>query len=165
MKAYVHVDADDLDQDAVGTVEKLGAATIAKIKAWVGHHRVTIQPVLDMQRRDAVDSHDPPRWMRELVILRDSHCVFPDCTRDARSCDLDHITSYDPKAHPARPIQPTSPACAGDTIAPRPPDAGATPHARGRVPLERTPLRDVPGHRARHPPHLTDVCHHPKPSS
>ena len=29
--------------------------------------------------------------MRDLVILRDGHCVFPGCTTDARDCDLDHI--------------------------------------------------------------------------
>ena len=34
--------------------------------------------------------------MRELVILRDRHCVFPWCGRDARSCDLDHIVAYVP---------------------------------------------------------------------
>ena len=34
--------------------------------------------------------------MRELVILRDRHCVFPWCARDARSCDLDHTTPYVP---------------------------------------------------------------------
>ena len=98
IKTYVHVQADDLDQDAVGTavgtVEKLGAATLATIKHWVGHHQVVIQPVLNMARRDAVDHHDPPPWMRDLVILRDRHCIFPGCTRDARACDLDHTTPY-----------------------------------------------------------------------
>ena len=34
--------------------------------------------------------------MRELVILRDRHCVFPWCGRDARACDLDHIVAYVP---------------------------------------------------------------------
>ena len=34
--------------------------------------------------------------MREQVILRDAHCVFPGCTRDSRACDLDHITPYIP---------------------------------------------------------------------
>ena len=34
--------------------------------------------------------------MREQVILRDSHCVFPGCRRDSRTCDLDHITPYLP---------------------------------------------------------------------
>src|SRR5215218_9862885 len=104
VKAYVHVEADDLDHDAVavGCVEKLGAATIAKIKSWVGHHQVVIQPVLNMARRDAVDQHDPPAWMRELVILRDGHCVFPGCTRHARACDLDHTTPYDPDGPPGQ---------------------------------------------------------------
>ena len=34
--------------------------------------------------------------MRDQVILRDAHCVFPGCRRDARHCDLDHITAYLP---------------------------------------------------------------------
>ena len=45
---------------AVGEIEKLGAATLTKIRDWVGHHQVVIQPVLNMQRGDAVDVHDPP---------------------------------------------------------------------------------------------------------
>ena len=32
--------------------------------------------------------------MRDQVMLRDAHCVFPSCHRDSRSCDLDHITEY-----------------------------------------------------------------------
>jgi hypothetical protein len=34
--------------------------------------------------------------MRELVILRDQHCVFPWCHTDTRACDLDHIIEYLP---------------------------------------------------------------------
>ena len=47
-------------------------------------------------RRPAVDQHDPPDAMRETVVLRDAHCVFPGCHRDSRICDLDHITEYLP---------------------------------------------------------------------
>ena len=47
-----------------------------------------------MDRTDRVDQHDPPEWMRELVILRDSECVFPYCHNNARDCDLDHIEAY-----------------------------------------------------------------------
>jgi hypothetical protein len=102
---YVHVDAADLDLDldgrgdcayATGTIEKLGAASLAKIRAWVGHHQVVIVPVRNMDRRDAVDGHDPPPWMADLVRLRDGHCVFPRCQVDARDCDLDHQTPYIP---------------------------------------------------------------------
>jgi hypothetical protein len=87
---------------AVGEVEKLGPATIARIKEWVGHSRVSVRPVLDLARTDAVDEHDPPEWMRELVILRDRHCVFPWCSRDARGCDLDHVDPYDEDGPPGQ---------------------------------------------------------------
>lgn len=77
-----------------GEVEKLGPATLEKIREWVGHSNVSIHPVIDLASTDAVDAHDPPARMREQVILRDRHCVFPWCNRDARSCDLDHIEPY-----------------------------------------------------------------------
>ena len=83
-------------------MERFGPATIARIKDWAGRSRVTIQPILDMARTDAVDAHDPPAWMRELVILRDRHCVFPWCNRDARACDLDHITPYEENGPPGQ---------------------------------------------------------------
>jgi 5-methylcytosine-specific restriction endonuclease McrA len=68
---------------------------MARIKEWVDHSSVTVVPVLRMGRTDTVDRHDPPLWMREQVILRDQHCIFPWCATDARSCDLDHIVPYD----------------------------------------------------------------------
>jgi hypothetical protein len=104
VKVYARVEARDLEPDtlAAGQIEKLGAATLTKIRDWVGHHQVVIQPVLNMQRRDAVDQHDPPPWMRELVILRDGHCIFPRCQVDARSCDLDHTTPYDDTGPPGQ---------------------------------------------------------------
>ena len=76
-------------------MERLGPLTIGRIKEWVGHSAVTVVPVIRTDRVDAVDRHDPPQWMRELVILRDQHCVFPWCATDARSCDLDHVIPYD----------------------------------------------------------------------
>ena len=55
VKVYVRVDAEDLDVDAhggsafaTGEVERLGAATMAKLREWVGHHQVEILPVLNM---------------------------------------------------------------------------------------------------------------------
>jgi hypothetical protein len=96
-KLYLHINADDLDVDgAVGSVEKLGPATISKLRTWLTDSRVTIQPVLDRGRVDALDEHDPPPYMDDLVRLRDRHCVFPWCERDSRGCDLDHIDPYDP---------------------------------------------------------------------
>ena len=122
-KLYLHLDAGA----PVGRAEKLGPATAAQIRDWVGHSRVTIQPVLRMDRTDPVDAHDPPAWMRDLVILRDPRCVFPHCQRDARG--LRPRPHHPVRRHrPTRPnpTSTTSPRCADDTTAPRPPAAGNT---------------------------------------
>ena len=94
--AYLHLDLADLPEPLVrmGKVEKLGPLTIARIREWLGTSRFTLQPVLDLARADAVDQHDPPAWMRELVILRDRTCVHPFCDRPSRDCDLDHIDAF-----------------------------------------------------------------------
>jgi hypothetical protein len=110
VKLYLHASLTDLvsalgatgDTDGlVGTAENLGSATVAKLKDWVGHSRVTITPVLHVAADDTwtVDRHDPPPRMTETVRLRDETCVFPRCGRHARGCDLDHITPYDDGAY------------------------------------------------------------------
>jgi hypothetical protein len=93
---YLHLDVADLVDPLVrlGQVEKLGPLTVATIKQWLGSSRFTLQPVLDLARTDAVDQHDPPAWMRELVVLRDRTCVHPYCSRPSRDCDLDHIEAF-----------------------------------------------------------------------
>ncbi len=110
---YLHITAADLAV-AAGTdaadrarsgaapggaarVEKLNAISLTLLRDWLQRtDHVTIRPVLDPARTDALDPHDPPAWMRETVILRDQTCVFPGCTTDARCCDQDHITPYQP---------------------------------------------------------------------
>ena len=98
---YVHVSLADLathnvGSPVVGEVERLGPATLDLIRAWLADATARILPVLDLNRTDAAVQHDPPPRMRELVILRDRHCVFPRCGRDARQTDLDHIVPYLP---------------------------------------------------------------------
>jgi hypothetical protein len=112
---YLHVQAADLADKGTapgggGSVERLGAATLQLLQDWLPRMRtVSVRPVLDLDRADAVDVHDPPGWMRELVVLRDEHCVFPGCGVDARGCDLDHLEAYVPPDDGGPPGQ-TSPA-------------------------------------------------------
>ena len=102
VKLYVHLTAADLatlatstgESVVIGEVERLGPATLTKIRDWLKTSGATITPVIDLNRTQARDLHDPPGWMRELVILRDGHCVFPWCATDARSGDIDHIEPY-----------------------------------------------------------------------
>ena len=109
---HLHVRAEDLlahpdGQASLGSIEKLGPATLELLADWLGRTDLTIKPVLDMARTDAVDQHDPPEWMRELVVQRDLRCIFPWCTRDARSCDIDQIEPYLPMDKDGPPGQTT----------------------------------------------------------
>ena len=100
--------------------------------------------------------HGPPRrrrlprptsWMRDLVMLRDGHCIFPRCQVDARSCDLDHTIPYDEDGppgqttarQPRRPVPATPPRQDHRSLA-------IPPHARRRLPLARPVRHDVPRH-------------------
>jgi hypothetical protein len=109
---YLHMSLADLALHAGGggRVERLGTASMALLRDWLQRFTgVTVRPVLDATRTEAVDAHDPPAWMRELVILRDRHCVFPGCPVDARACDLDHLQPFVPLDLGGPPGQ-TSPA-------------------------------------------------------
>ncbi|QZY28093.1 HNH endonuclease signature motif containing protein [Nocardioides coralli] len=94
----LHVAPDDLDpaETGVARVDRLGPVLVDRITKWLADSTVTIKPVLDLSRSDAVDRHDPPTWMRDLVVARDPWCVHPGCRRDAAACDLDHIEPYVP---------------------------------------------------------------------
>lgn len=102
VRLYLHATMTDLldetvdPSDAAGWVERLGPLTLARIREWCAGAAVTVVPVLRTASSRVVDRHDPPYALREEVVLRDGHCVFPGCQTDARSCDLDHIEPYVP---------------------------------------------------------------------
>ena len=139
---YLHLDASDLRAGALtglsggaggagwggGVVrsETLGPMLTEQLHAWLLGSKVVVRPVLDLRRqhpvRDAVDAHDPPEWMAELVRLRDPWCVHPGCGRESRSCDLDQsrpTARWTRAARPVRPTRATSPRCADGTTARR----------------------------------------------
>ena len=170
---YAHASLTDLlhlgdpdGGDAVGEVERLGPATVEKIRDWLGRSDdVVIRPVLDLNRCPAVDGHDPSEEIREIVILRDGHCVFPWCTVDARATDLDHIDPYVPMDQGGPPGQtnPHNLACLCrrhhrcKTTRPL-----ALPKTRRRhLRMARPPRPQLPRHPTRHPrdPHQLNRPH------
>jgi hypothetical protein len=108
----LHLDADQLErlatQPAVVTVEgghSPGPVLLDVLRSWLTDSTIVVRPVLDLARNDAVDSHDPPDWMADLVRLRDPMCVFPCCHRPSRACDIDHIEPYVDPDHGGPPGQ------------------------------------------------------------
>jgi hypothetical protein len=107
VQLYVHASLADLRALTTGpgaggayALTALGPASLGLVQDWLRRSdRVVVRPVIDPSDPDstatrAVDRHDPPEPMRELVRLRDGACVFPGCQVTARSCDLDHIEPY-----------------------------------------------------------------------
>ncbi|HVE27331.1 MAG TPA: DUF222 domain-containing protein, partial [Sporichthya sp.] len=71
-----------------------------QVRSWCGDSRttITLKPVIDLNTDLSAPGYAIPDRIREQVILRDHTCVFPFCTRPARTCDVDHVIEYD---HPA----------------------------------------------------------------
>jgi hypothetical protein len=87
---------------AIAEVDGHGPVTLDLVEAWATRIGATIGPVVDLARADAVDPHDPPAWMAELVRQRDRHCVFPWCERDSRRCAtylVDHTGTTEIPGH------------------------------------------------------------------
>ena len=158
---YVHLTPADLAADldegtGAASIEKLGAATTQLLTDWLTRFaaagtKITLRPVLDLNVTDqAVDQHDPPEAMRETVVLRDAHCVFPGCSRDSRTCDLDHITEYLPMEDGGPPGQ-TRPGQSRASV-PKPPPR-EDPHRLALQTTRRRQLRVDRAHRAPVPRH------------
>ncbi len=68
-----------------------------QVRSWCGDSRtkVTVKPVIDLNTQLTAPAYEVPDRIREQVLLRDTTCVFPFCTRPARRCDVDHVIDYD----------------------------------------------------------------------
>ena len=79
-----------------------------QVQGWCGDSRtrITIKPVIDLNRAQTAPGYAIPDRIREHVTLRDRTCVFPWCSRPARGCDVDHVTAYDHDAEAEGGAQP-----------------------------------------------------------
>ena len=73
---------------------------LEQIKAWLGdsHTEIRVLPVLDLNTEIESAGYVPSPRLRRQVQLRDGTCVFPWCSRPARSCDVDHVVPYTPRS-------------------------------------------------------------------
>ncbi len=71
--------------------------TADQVRAWCANPdtTVTVRPVVDLNEHTHVEAYEVPDRLREQTILTNLHCVFPHCTRSARTCDADHVIAHD----------------------------------------------------------------------
>lgn len=94
-QVFVHVNADNLENDGPARIERLGPVLVDDLSRVVGHHRIKLTPVLRIDGPESVvDAYEVPGAMREVVLARDRHEVFPFSSREARGLDLDHTVPY-----------------------------------------------------------------------
>ncbi len=113
---YVHLSeaAVGRRRRRIGRVENTRSVVIAEqVREWCGHPdtEVIVKPVIDLADHVHVESYETPDRLTEHTGLRDGTCVFPWCTRPARSCDSDHVI---PHSRGGPTCSETSLPCAGD---------------------------------------------------
>jgi hypothetical protein len=107
---YVHLSDDALrsgDRNLPVALENTGGhlLTAGQVAEWCGRpdtDRVIVKPVIDLTTQHQTDAYRVPDAIAEHVELRDRTCMFPWCHRPARSCDKDHVISYDPDGPPGQ---------------------------------------------------------------
>ncbi len=95
---HLHLTPDALrGADTVGRNDATGRAELEQtIRDWCGRTdtHLTVLPVIDLADHVQVGAYEIPDRLRTRVRLLHPHCVFPFCTRAARSCDCDHIEPH-----------------------------------------------------------------------
>lgn len=101
---YVHLTEETLSS-GVGVVRAgdYGPLLVGQLSELLGHDRIVVKPVIDLRDQLSVDAYEIPQRVRERVLLRHTHCVFPWCNRPAtRRTDLDHVVPYDDTGPPGQ---------------------------------------------------------------
>lgn len=94
-QVFVHLNAEDLENGGVARIERLGPVLVDDLSRVVGHHRVTLTPVVETGGEEPVtDAYEVPDSMRSRLHMRDRFEVFPFSCREARGLDLDHTIPY-----------------------------------------------------------------------
>jgi len=92
---HIHLTPDAItDGFGVARVDGWGPLLTDRLNELLTSCKVTVQPIIDLNRAPAVDGYEIPDRLRRAVCARNPLDVFPYGTRRAESCDLDHREPY-----------------------------------------------------------------------
>ena len=83
------------DAALMGRVDGHGPLSRETWVELVGHDRVSIRPIVDLNAITPVDAYEIPDRIRDAVMMRSPVDMFPYGTTAARRCDLDHTIPYE----------------------------------------------------------------------
>ncbi|MEX0427507.1 hypothetical protein AB3X52_07750 [Nocardioides sp. DS6] len=100
---YVHLhESSLLAGEGVARTEACGPLLVSRLAELVGHARIDLKPVIDLNAGASVNAYEHPASMRERVVLRSLGDVFPHASALGRRVDLDHPTPYAPDGPPGQ---------------------------------------------------------------
>lgn len=104
---YVHLTPDHLDDDNAGLVarvEEHGPVMVDALARLLGHARITLKPVIDLNSGASHNAYEHPATVRERSRLRMLHDAFPHSASMTVVVDQDHVEPYvhDPTGPPGQ---------------------------------------------------------------
>ncbi len=99
---YLHITPATLDGDGVARAEEHGAFTRRRLLDLLGHHQVTVRPVIDLNAGMAADCYEVPARLAEQLHLVRPADVFPFAESLVRTQDQDHTEPYRPHGPPGQ---------------------------------------------------------------
>jgi hypothetical protein len=105
-RVYVHVTPATLRGRGAARAEELGALTRERLVELLGHHQVTLQPVIDLNEGMAADCYEVPTAIDDRLQLGKPADVFPYASSLSRKLDRDHTVPYDEVGPPGQTAEP-----------------------------------------------------------
>lgn len=105
-RVYVHFGPDVLRGGGVARAEELGALTRAQLVDLLGHHLISLHPVIDLNAGMAADCYEVPAEIDERLQLSKPADVFPFASSMSRTLDRDHTVAYEENGPPGQTAEP-----------------------------------------------------------
>ena len=101
---YVHLHQAALEGGWTGVArcEGLGPLLLEQVRRLLGHARVVLKPVIDLNSGSSVNAYEFPEAVKERTHLRCPGEVFPHASRMSRHVDLDHPFSFNRHGPPGQ---------------------------------------------------------------
>jgi hypothetical protein len=99
---YLHLTPATLYGAGVARAVELGALTRQQLVDVLGHHQVSLRPVIDLDAGMAADCYEIPAAVDERLQLAKPADVFPFASSLSRTLDRDHTEPYDAHGPPGQ---------------------------------------------------------------
>ena len=101
---YVHLHQAAVEGAAAGVarVEGIGPMLLEQLRRLVGHARIVVKPVIDLNQGASVNAYEHPEAVKERTHLRTCGEIFPHAARTSRHLDVDHPDPYQPHGPPGQ---------------------------------------------------------------